>query len=250
MVDKSKNVVAFKDTQLPANQDELLDALESVQHSITVTTGVPFLKITGGEYCYGAEDEPVQEGSRWAINMLSMEHGWQAWDKKDTSGGPVGEEMVPANQSKLAKSQLPQIVATAEWKEAFSFMLKCLNGDDEGLQVFYISNSYGMKKWVNELLREFAIQRKKDPTHIIPIVELETYSYKHPQHGKTFQPLLNIVDWVSLAGDSGGESQPDEKEADEEPPFEPDQAATASKGADSDADAEPDTTRRRRRRAV
>jgi hypothetical protein len=35
---------------------------------------------------------------------------------------------------------------------------------------------------------------------IVPIVQLQTDSYRHPQHGPVGTPVLTIVDWMSLAG--------------------------------------------------
>ena len=35
---------------------------------------------------------------------------------------------------------------------------------------------------------------------VAPIVHLEKDSYPHPQYGKTWMPLLPIVDWMPLDG--------------------------------------------------
>jgi hypothetical protein len=85
----------------------------------------------------------------------------------------------------------------AEWTQNFSVAMRCLNGEDAGIEFEYSANSFGMKKAFDELVSLFKAQLDLDPTRIIPVVSLESESYRHPTWGQIFEPIFNVLRWVN-----------------------------------------------------
>jgi hypothetical protein len=124
---------------LPADYGKQLAAGIAQAHREMRATGggKPFLRLLKkGIWVYGADDVEVQDGSRWAVNVTEMRHGWCCWvdggqGQKNTL---EGEEMVSVLEPK--PHQPPPIRGTA-FNEQYSFELRCLDGDDEGVEVLY-----------------------------------------------------------------------------------------------------------------
>jgi hypothetical protein len=78
--------------------------------------------------------------------------------------------------------------------------MKCLSGEDKGLEGRYTTTSKGGKGAVQELAVAIAAQVEKDQTKPVPVVRLKSGSYKHKNYGKVITPLFEIVEWISLDG--------------------------------------------------
>jgi len=157
-----------------------------------------------GQWGFGAENEPVQKGSTWAVNVMSLQHGWNCWvnGEGNNKNELKGEIMVSMTQPKPLR---PAPIEGTDYKEQRSFELKCLDGDDAGHEVIYKINSDGGMRAVDALLAEIQKQLVNDPTHPCPVLELGETSYNHPKWGETFKPILTIVGWVDMDGESGDE---------------------------------------------
>ena len=56
--------------------DRLISGIAVSKASTPIAGGVPILRLLRhGVWVYGQGDEPVQQGSEWAINPASMRHG-------------------------------------------------------------------------------------------------------------------------------------------------------------------------------
>ena len=221
-----------------------------------------------GDWIYGQENEPVQEGSQWIINIRTLAHGWQCW-----AGGNDGRDGKPKAKNSLKGEKLdpmtvpkpprPAPIDGTEWSELRAFQLKCCYGDDEGVQVIYKTNSDGGMRAVDALLVEILKQLRIDPAHAFPIVTLESDSYNHPSWGKIYKPILSIVGWADTnlnfadnAGDGDGDddgdgvAEGDYIDGDGEVIDESDLAVDDGNGDDPPAEPEPAPTTRRRAAAA
>jgi hypothetical protein len=80
-------------------------------------------------------------------------------------------------------------------------MLKCLTGEDAGLECRYTTTSVGGKRAVQTLAVAIAAQVEKDPERPVPIVTLGKDHYQHKSYGRIYTPVFEIVEWVSMDGE-------------------------------------------------
>jgi hypothetical protein len=184
--------------------DMLKGLVEGIQESNSTTIlaggGMPILRLLkSGVFVYGQNADEVQEGSEWAINPLSIMHGWGCWS--DNPGNQkntlLGEIMVPVNQKKPLK---PEPINGFEYKEQRFMNLMCVTGNDEGTEVVWKIGSLGGMRAYSNFSAAFTAQLRKDPKHPVAIVQLLVDDYPHPKWGQTFVPVIEIVDWASLDG--------------------------------------------------
>jgi hypothetical protein len=190
-----------------------------------IAGGQPLLRLLkSGEWVFGQSNEPVQEGSEWAINVMSLKHGWNCWSKRSDNqkNELLGEVLVSITESKPAR---PLPIQGFEYVEERAFDLKCMNGVDQGTEVLYKSNSVGGMRAVDGLLEDIANQLDIDPQHSCAVVKLGVDFYNHQKWGKTFIPIFEVVGWVDMDGHAAdGEASAGEIE----PPFEPSQTTAAA----------------------
>ncbi len=189
------NLTTFKNANLPA-----VSTLATTLRALDVDAGpagTVIIKMDKtGHWVFGAEQTEVEEGSTWAINPYSFIKGYIAWG----DGEVLGEKMVPINEP------LPEMgVAPAEakngWEVQLGLSMKCLTGEDEGLEGRYTTTSKGGKRALNELAVTIAQQVEKDQSKPVPIVRLKSDSYKHKNYGKVITPLFEVVGWMSMDGE-------------------------------------------------
>ncbi len=176
--------------------------IQNVASSIVSRGGDPFLRLgRDGVWVFGQENIEVQEGSLWAVNPLSIQHGWVAWTDYDDNrkNEIVDEIMVPASDPLPLKTDLRDV--GWKWAQQVSFQLRCLNGDDAGEQVMYKTTSVGGMNAIDGLLKAFRAQLERDIAHPVPVVALEVSHYTHNKWGKTYVPELRVVKWIELTDD-------------------------------------------------
>lgn len=192
--------------------------IANVQQTMVKKSGKPYLRmLKDGEWVYGQEDIGVETGSLWAANPFSIEHGWTAWKRGegvDNSGGPLGEVMVPMNQVCPAKTTLHDV--GADWEYQMAIELKCLNGTDKGEEVSYKASSVGASKAMDALVKAIMSQLETDEELPIPIVSLDSSTYNHKKYGKTYEPVITIVEWAPMS-DTPPEVGEPEEQAETEP---------------------------------
>lgn len=230
------NQVATRAGGAIASLQDLKSGLSNVAATLPKAGGDPILRLLqDGTWLYGAENVEVEEGSRWAINPMSLQHGYISWtdyDKSDKrSNEIVGEAMVPFNQPLPGRHDLPN--TGWDWTEQVSMNAKCLNGEDEGTQVVYSPTSVGGIRAVKELIAAILKQLDIDENRPVPVVELDTDHYNHKKYGKTYVPVLRIVDWLSMDG-------PDEAEETEAAPKKEAKPARGRKAAAKEENAAPE----------
>jgi hypothetical protein len=187
----------------------LSTALRTIQAEVG-PTGVVIIKMDKtGHWVFGADQTEVEADSTWAVNPFSFVHGYIAWGDGDV----LAEKMVSVSEPLPEMDDAPPM-AKRGWEVQVGMSLKCLTGEDKGMEARYTTTSAGGKRGVQTLAVAIAEQVDKDQTKPVPVVLLKKEHYQHKSYGRIFTPLFDIQSWVSMDG--------------EEPEVEPDTSPVAS----------------------
>jgi hypothetical protein len=195
------NIVAFSGANLPS-VNTLKETLARVQSDVG-SSGMVIIKMDKtGTWVFGADQTEVEEGSAWAVNPFSFVHGWVGWggDKTPMKGQVLGEKMCSVAQPLPEQGEVPEH-CTKGWELQMGFSLKCVSGEDAGMEARYTATSVGAKKAIQALAVEIASQVDKDSTKPVPVVELKSDSYRHKTYGKIFTPVFEVKQWVGINGE-------------------------------------------------
>ena len=164
----------------------------------TGPAGVVILKMDKtGHWVFGADQTEVEADATWAINPFSFVHGFIAWG----DGEVLGEKMVSVSQPLPEMEAAPQ-GAKRGWETQVGMSLKCLSGEDNGLEARFSSTSVGGKRAVQTLAVAIANQVEADQTKPVPVVRLKKDHYAHKSYGKIYTPVFEIVEWVGMDGEA------------------------------------------------
>jgi hypothetical protein len=186
-------LATFSKANLPA----LTSALRNLQ-PVGGDVGVAIIKMDkGGHWVFGAEQTEIEEGSTWAVNPLSFVHGFIAWG----DGEVLAEKMVSIANPLPDLDEAPP-GAKKGWESQVGMSLKCVSGEDKGMEARYTVTSVGGKRAVQTLAVALADQVEKDQTKPVAIVRLKKDSYQHKSYGKIYTPVFEIVEWMSMDGEA------------------------------------------------
>jgi hypothetical protein len=186
-------LATFSKANLPA----LTSALRNLQ-PVGGDVGVAIIKMDkGGHWVFGAEQTEIEEGSTWAVNPLSFVHGFIAWG----DGEVLAEKMVSIANPLPDLEEAPP-TAKKGWESQVGMSLKCVSGEDKGLEARYTVTSVGGKRAVQTLAVALADQVEKDQSKPVAIVRLKKDSYQHKSYGKIYTPVFEIVEWMSMDGEA------------------------------------------------
>jgi hypothetical protein len=186
-------LATFSKANLPA----LTSALRNLQ-PVGGDVGVAIIKMDkGGHWVFGAEQTEIEEGSTWAVNPLSFVHGFIAWG----DGEVLAEKMVSIANPLPELDEAPP-GAKKGWESQVGMSLKCVSGEDKGMEARYTVTSVGGKRAVQTLAVALADQVEKDQTKPVAIVRLKKDSYQHKSYGKIYTPVFEIVEWMSMDGEA------------------------------------------------
>ena len=174
----------------------LSTALRTIQAEVG-PTGVVIIKMDKtGHWVFGADQEEVEADSTWAVNPFSFVHGYIAWG----DGEVLGEKMVSVSDPLPEMDDAPPM-AKRGWEVQVGMSLKCLTGEDKGMEARYTTTSAGGKRGVQTLAVAIAEAVDKDPSKPVPVVLLKKEHYQHKSYGRIFTPLFDIQSWVSMDGE-------------------------------------------------
>ena len=199
------NLVAFAGSNLPS-VTSLSTALRSMETEVGGNAGSAILKMDRtGHWVYGAGENEVEAESTWAVNPFSFVHGFICWGE----GEVLGEKMVGITQP------LPELDAAPTggkrgWETQVGMSLKCLSGEDKGMEVRYSTTSVGGKRSVQALAVAIATQVDADQTKPVPVITLKKEFYQHKAYGKIYTPLFDVVEWIGLGGEPEAEEVAEE----------------------------------------
>lgn len=181
---------------LPMGPNDLLGGLENVNMSLKSSGGSPFLRLlTDGIFVYGADNTEVEEGSNWAVNPYTIQHGFACWDSDKSV--LLDEVMVPMSSTKPLLSDLPDL--GHDWRPQVSVQLQCVSGEDEGVVVLYKGTSKGQSDAIKALTSAI-ISQIKNAEPFVPVVTLDSTHYSHKKHGRTYTPVIEVVAWSDMEG--------------------------------------------------
>ena len=194
------DIVNFGNAKLPSVQS-LSTALRSLEHEVG-GSGMAILKMDKtGHWVFGADQTEIEDDSTWAVNPFSFVHGYIAWGEGDV----LGEKMVPVAEP-LPEMDVPPPGAKRGWELQVGMSLKCMAGDDKGLEVTYNVTSVGGKRAVQKLALDIAAQVEKDQSKPVAAVRLKKEHYTHKSYGRIYTPIFEIVSWVGLDGQADEQS--------------------------------------------
>jgi hypothetical protein len=184
----------------------------------TMGGGKPLLRLLrDGIWVFGQENIEVQDGSRWMVLLQELKHGWVCW----IDGGPnaknelAGEIMGPMWEPRVPR---PGPIEGSAFKEQFGCELRCLTGDDAGIEVLFKTPSDGgiraMVKLRDEIQRHLVNGGANFPC---PVLELAQEDYQHSKWGKIYKPVLTIVGWCDAEGRMAEDKAPAIEQAAPEP---------------------------------
>jgi len=188
-------ITVFKSAGLPA-VSSLATSLRSIATDVG-PAGVVILKMDKtGHWCFGADQTEIEEGSQWAVNPFSFVHGFIAWG----DGEVLGERMASVSDP-LPELDTAPPGAKKGWETQVGMSLKCLNGEDAGMEARFTTTSVGGKRAVQALAVAIAGQVDTDQAKPVPVVELDTEHYQHKSYGRIYTPIFKVLDSVSINGD-------------------------------------------------
>jgi hypothetical protein len=193
------NLVVFAGANLPAVAS-LSTALRSIATEVGPTGSVILKMDKTGHWVFGADQTEVEDDSLWAVNPFSFVHGFIAWG----DGEVLGEKMVPVAEPLPEVGPAPS-AAKRGWETQVGMSLKCIKGEDAGLEVRYNVTSVGGKRAVQELAVAIATQVDADQSKPVPVVKLKKEHYQHKSYGRIYTPIFDIVEFVSM--DAAPEAQ-------------------------------------------
>ena len=198
------NITAFSSAGLPA-VSSLSTALRNIEVDVG-PAGTAILKMDKtGHWVFGADQTEAEEDSKWAINPFSFVHGFIAWG----DGEVLGEKMVSVSQP-LPELEPAPPQSKKGWEIQAGLSLRCISGEDAGLQARYSTTSVGGKRAVLALGAAIVAQVERDQSKPVPVVLLKKEHYQHKNYGRIYTPVFEIVEWVSMEGDasSGDDETP------------------------------------------
>jgi hypothetical protein len=173
----------------------LSTALRALEQDVPAA-GVAILKMDKtGHWVFGADQTEVEDDATWAINPFSFTHGFIAWG----DGEVLGEKMVSVS-SPLPELEVAPPNAKRGWETQVGMSLKCLSGEDKGLEARFSTTSVGGKRAVQALAVAIATQVDADQTKPVPVITLGKEHYQHKSYGRIFTPIFDIKEWASMDG--------------------------------------------------
>jgi hypothetical protein len=204
------NITTFSAANLPS-VTSLSTALRALETDVGAA-GVVILKMDKtGHWVFGADQTEVEDDSTWAVNPFSFVHGFIAWG----DGEVLGEKMVSVSQP-LPELEAAPPMARKGWETQVGMSMKCLSGEDKGMEVRYTTTSVGGKRSVQALAVAIATQVDADPKLPVPIVNLEKEHYSHKSYGRIYTPIFKITSWMSMTDESGTPAEETAVEAEAE----------------------------------
>lgn len=202
------NIVSFSQAGLPA-VSSLTTALRTAAQQAAPATGVVILKMDRtGHWVFGADQTEVEDESTWAVNPFSFVHGFIAWG----DGQVLAEKMAPMTQP-LPEVEAAPPGAAKGWEAQIGFSLKCLTGEDAGMEARYTATSVGGKRAVQELALAVAGQIEKDQTKPVAVITLGKDHYQHKSYGRIYTPVFKVDKWIGMEGPQADAPESEEPQA-------------------------------------
>jgi len=197
------NLVKFSGANLPS-VTSLSTALRTIATDVSASSTSIIKMDRTGHWVFGADQTEAESDSTWAVNPVSFVHGFIAWG----DGEVLAEKLVPVTEP-LPELEAAPPGAKKGWEPQTGLSLKCISGEDTGMEARFTTTSVGGRKAVQALAVEIATQVDKDQSKPVPIIKLGKDHYTHKSYGRIYTPVFEVVEWISM----DGEATPAEAEA-------------------------------------
>ena len=177
-------------------------ALRAVAPSAAGGTAIIKMDKTG-HWVFGADQTEVDADSLWAVNPFSFVHGYIAWGE----GEVLGEKMTSIT-SPLPELEAAPPGAKRGGEEQVGLSMKCIKGEDEGLEVRYTVTSVGGKRAVQAMGIKIAERVDGSPESPVPVIRLKKEHYMHKSFGRIYTPLFEVEAWIGMEGEAKPEEAP------------------------------------------
>lgn len=175
----------------------LSTALRTLEQDVGPVGSVIIKMDKTGHWVFGADQTEAEEGAKWAVNPFSFIHGYIAWGE----GEVLGEKMVSVAEP-LPELDAAPPGAKRGWETQVGMSLKCISGEDEGMEARYTVTSVGGKRAVQALAVAIANQVDADQSKPVPVVLLKKEHYQHKSYGRIYTPVFEIVEWMGMDGEA------------------------------------------------
>jgi hypothetical protein len=175
----------------------LATSLRALEQDVGTVGSVIIKMDKTGHWVFGADQTEAEDGAKWAVNPFSFVHGYIAWGE----GEVLGEKMVSVSEPLPALDVAPPN-AKRGWETQVGMSLKCISGEDEGMEARYTVTSVGGKRAVQALAVAIANQVDADQSKPVPVVKLKKEHYQHKSYGRIYTPIFEIVEWVGMDGEA------------------------------------------------
>jgi hypothetical protein len=190
------NLVKFSGANLPSVAS-LSTALRTIATDVSASSTSIIKMDRTGHWVFGADQTEAESDSTWAVNPFSFVHGFIAWG----DGEVLAEKLVPVTEP-LPELEAAPPGAKKGWEPQTGLSLKCISGEDTGMEARFTTTSVGGRKAVQTLAVEIATQVDKDQSKPVPIVKLGKDHYTHKSYGRIYTPVFEVVDWISMDGET------------------------------------------------
>ena len=205
------NITTFSGTNLPSVKS-LATALRTIETDVGAAGTVIIKMDKTGHWVFGADQTEIEDDSTWAVNPFSFVHGYIAWG----DGEVLAEKMVSVSQP-LPELDAAPPGAKKGWETQVGMSIKCLTGEDKGMEARYTTTSVGGKKGVQALAVAIATQVEKDQSKPVPVVELGKEHYTHKSYGRIYTPVFKVLEWVGMDAEKSEPNMEIESEFDDSP---------------------------------
>ena len=189
----------------PVVQNSSIGAIATALRQIAPAAagGTAILKMDKtGHWVFGADQTEIDSDSLWAVNPFSFVHGYIAWGE----GEVLGEKMTSIT-SALPELEAAPAGAKRGWEEQVGLSMKCVSGEDEGLEVRYTVTSVGGKRAVQAMGIKIAERVDENPESPVPVVSLGKEHYMHKSFGRIYTPLFDVKKWIGMEGEAKAEPE-------------------------------------------
>jgi hypothetical protein len=190
------NLVKFSGANLPS-VTSLSTALRTIATDVSASSTSIIKMDRTGHWVFGADQTEAESDSTWAVNPFSFVHGFIAWG----DGEVLAEKLVPVTEP-LPELEAAPPGAKKGWEPQTGLSLKCISGEDTGMEARFTTTSVGGRKAVQTLAVEIATQVDKDPSKPVPIIKLGKDHYTHKSYGRIYTPVFEVVEWISMDGET------------------------------------------------
>ena len=190
------NLVKFSGANLPSVAS-LSTALRTIATDVSASSTSIIKMDRTGHWVFGADQTEAESDSTWAVNPFSFVHGFIAWG----DGEVLAEKLVPVTEP-LPELEAAPPGAKKGWEPQTGLSLKCISGEDTGMEARFTTTSVGGRKAVQTLAVEIATQVDKDQGKPVPIIKLGKDHYTHKSYGRIYTPVFEVVEWISMDGET------------------------------------------------